>query len=55
MGDALALTALLGQILHDQEIANVTCDVAFHTRKSNDAITARGAAAITLIPDNSFK
>ena len=36
----------LDQILHDQEIASVTADGAFDTRKCHDAIAARGAAAI---------
>ena len=37
---------LLDQIPPDQEIASVTADGAFDTRKCHDAIAARGAAAI---------
>ena len=37
---------LLDQISPDQEIASVTADGAFDTRKCHDAIAARGAAAI---------
>ena len=40
------LPALLDQIPPDQEIASVTADGAFDTRKCHDAIAARGAAAI---------
>ena len=37
---------LLDQIPQDQEIASVTADGAFDTRKCHEAIAARGAAAI---------
>ena len=40
------LPELLDQIPPEQEIASVTADGAFDTRKCHDAITARGAAAI---------
>ena len=43
IGDA---PMLLDQIPPDQEIATVTADGAFDTRKCHDAIAARGAAAI---------
>ena len=44
--DAPMLPELLDQIPPDQEIASVTADGAFDTRKCHDAIAARGAAAI---------
>lgn len=46
VGDAPMLPALLDQIDPDQEIATVTADGAFDTRKCHDAIADRGAAAI---------
>ena len=46
IGDAPILPELLDQIPPDQEIATVTADGAFDTRKCHDAIAARGAAAI---------
>jgi hypothetical protein len=46
IGDAPILPELLDQIPPDQEIAAVTADGAFDTRKCHDAIAARGAAAI---------
>ncbi len=46
VGDAPMLPELLNQIPPEQEIASVTADGAFDTRKCHDAITARGAAAI---------
>ncbi len=46
VGDAPMLPELLGQIPPDQEIASVTADGAFDTRKCHGAIAARGAAAI---------
>jgi hypothetical protein len=46
IGDAPMLPELLDQIPRDQEIATVTADGAFDTRKCHDAIAARGAAAI---------
>jgi hypothetical protein len=45
IGDAPMLPELLDQIPPDQEIASVTADGAFDTRKCHDAIAARGAAA----------
>lgn len=46
VGDAPMLPELLDQISPDQEIASVTADGAFDTRKCHDAIAARGAAVI---------
>ena len=46
VGDAPVLPELLDQIPPDQEIASVTAEGAFATRKCHDAIAARGAAAI---------
>jgi hypothetical protein len=46
IGDAPMLPELLDQIPPDQEIATVTADGAFDTRKCHEAIAARGAAAI---------
>ena len=46
IGDAPMLPELLDQIPPQQEIATVTADGAFDTRKCHDAIAARGAAAI---------
>ena len=46
VGDARMLPELLDQIPPEQEIASVTADGAFDTRKCHDAIAARGAAAI---------
>jgi len=46
VGDAPMLPELLDQIPPGQEIASVTADGAFDTRKCHDAIAARGAAAI---------
>ena len=46
IGDAPMLPELLDQILPGQEIASITADGAFDTRKCHDAIAARGAAAI---------
>lgn len=46
VGDAPMLPELLNQIPPVQEIASVTADGAFDTRKCHDAIAARGAAAI---------
>lgn len=46
VGDAPMLPGLLDQIPAEQEIATVTADGAFDTRKCHDAIAARGAAAI---------
>ena len=46
VGDAPMLRELLDQIPLEQEIASVTADGAFDTRKCHDVIAARGAAAI---------
>ena len=46
VGDAPMLPELLDQIPPGHEIATVTADGAFDTRKCHDAIAARGAAAI---------
>lgn len=46
IGDAPMLPELLNQIPPQQEIATVTADGAFDTRKYHDAIAERGAAAI---------
>jgi len=46
VGDAPMLPELLSQVPPDQEIASVTADRAFDTRKCHDAIAARGAAAV---------
>lgn len=46
------LPELLNQIPPDREIARVTADGAFDTRKCHDAIGARGAAA--LIPSRKI-
>ena len=46
VGDAPMLPELLDLIPLEQEIATVTADGAFDTRKCHDAIAARGAAAI---------
>ena len=46
VGDAPMLPELLDQIPPDQEIASVTADGTFDTRKCHDGIAARGAAAI---------
>ena len=40
------LPELLNQIPPDQEIASVTADGAYDTRKCHDAIAERGAAAV---------
>lgn len=46
IGDDPMLPELIDQIPPEQEIASVTADGAFDTRKCHDAIAARGAAAI---------
>ena len=46
IGDAPMLPELLDQIPPGQEIATVTADGAFDTRRCHDTIAARGAAAI---------
>lgn len=46
VGDAPMLPELLSQIPPDEEIASVTADGAYDTRKCHDAIAERGAAAI---------
>ena len=45
-GDAPMLPELLNQIRPDHEIGSVTADGAFDTRKCQEAIAERGAAAI---------
>ena len=46
VGDAPMLPQLLDQIPPDQEIASVTADGAYDTRKCHDAIAERGAVAV---------
>jgi hypothetical protein len=46
VGDAPMLPELLGQIPDDLEIASVTADGAFDTRRCHDAIADRGAHAV---------
>lgn len=46
VGDAPMLPELLCQIPPDQEIASVTADGAYDTRKCHDAIAERGSAAV---------
>ena len=46
VGDAPMLPELLNQIPPDQEIASVTADGAYDTRKCHDAIAERDAAAV---------
>jgi Transposase DDE domain len=46
VSDAPMLPELLDQIPPEQEIASVTADGAFDTRKCHDAVAARGATAI---------
>jgi hypothetical protein len=46
IGDAPMLPELLAQISADQDIASVTADGAYDTRKCHDAIAERGAAAV---------
>ena len=46
VGDAPMLPDLLEAIPPDQEIATVTADGAYDTRKCHNAIAARGAVAI---------
>jgi Transposase DDE domain len=46
VGDAPMLPELLAQIAAGQDIASVTADGAYDTRKCHDAIADRGAAAI---------
>jgi hypothetical protein len=46
VGDAPMLPELLSQIAPDQEIASVTADGAYDTRKCHDAIAERGADAV---------
>ena len=46
IGDAPMLSDLLEQIPPDQEIATVTADGAYNTRRCHNVIAARGAAAI---------
>ena len=46
IGDAPMLPKLLAQIPADQDIASVTADGAYNTRKCHDAIAERGANAV---------
>ena len=46
IGDAPMLPELLAQIPADQDIASVTADGAYDTRKCHDAIAERGANAV---------
>ena len=46
IGDAPMLPELLSQIPPDQEIASVTADGAYDTRKCHDAIAERGPHAV---------
>ena len=46
VGDAPMLPDLLEQIPPDQDIATVTADGAYDTRRCHNVIAARGAAAI---------
>ena len=46
VGDAPMLPDLLEQIPPDQEIAMVTADGAYDTRRCHNVIAARGAAAV---------
>ena len=46
IGDAPMLPELLSQIPADQDIASVTADGAYDTRKCHDAIAERGAHAV---------
>lgn len=46
VGDAPMLPELLSQIPPDQEIASVTADGAYDTRKCHDVIADHGAAAV---------
>ena len=48
VGDAPMLPERLDQIPPDREIASVTADGAFDTRKCDEAIAARGAVATIL-------
>lgn len=46
IGDAPMLPELLGQIAPHHEVASITADGAYDTRKCHEAIAARGAAAV---------
>ncbi|TYB80765.1 transposase, partial [Oceaniovalibus sp. ACAM 378] len=46
IGDARILPDLLSQIPAQEEIASVTADGAYDTRKCHDAIADRGANAV---------
>lgn len=50
IGNTPMLPGLLNQIPPDQEIASVTADGAFDTRKCHDAIAARGAERLSSRP-----
>ncbi|WP_411837301.1 IS5 family transposase [Paracoccus sp. ME4] len=53
IGDASMLPELLDQIPPDQDIASVTADGAYDTRKCHDAIAGRSAAAIIPVRKNA--
>jgi hypothetical protein len=53
VGDAPMLPDLLNQIPPGQEIASVTADGAFDTRKCHDAIAERGAHAVIPLRKNA--
>lgn len=53
IGDAPVLPDLLNQIPPDKEIASVTADGAYDTRKCHDAIAARNAHAVILPRKNA--
>ncbi|MFT8419025.1 MAG: IS5 family transposase [Acetobacter sp.] len=46
VGDAPVLPMLLGQISDEEDIASVTADGAYDTRKSHEAIAERGTQAV---------
>jgi hypothetical protein len=51
-GDSRVLPDLLDQIPHAEDIATVTADGAYDTRRCHSAIIARGATAIISIRKN---
>jgi hypothetical protein len=53
VGDAPMLPELINQIPSDQEIASVTADGAYDTRKCHDAIAERGAVAVIPLRKNA--
>ncbi len=46
VGDAPVLPVLLGQIPDEEDVASVTADGAYDTRRSHEAIAERGAQAV---------